>query len=74
MLAGVEKVFFFEEGVKSGGVGESFASMALENKFSPEFVLTAFPDCFVKQAKTDSILKKYNLECEGMIKVIKESL
>ena len=54
-LAGVKKVFFFEEGVKSGGVGESFASVMLENKLSPEFYLTAFPDCFVKQGKTDSI-------------------
>ena len=74
MLKGVKKVFFFEEGVKSGGVGESFASVALENKFSPEFTLTAFPDCFVKQAKTDSVLKKYNLDCEGIVKVIKESI
>lgn len=74
MLQGVKKVFFFEEGVKSGGVGESFASVALENKLSPEFSLTAFPDCFVKQAKTDSVLKKYNLDCEGMVKVIKESI
>lgn len=73
-LKGVKKVFFFEEGVKSGGVGESFASVALENKLSPEFILTAFPDCFVKQAKTDSVLKQYNLNCDGMLKVIKESI
>jgi 1-deoxy-D-xylulose-5-phosphate synthase len=73
-IAGVKKVFFFEEGVKSGGVGESFASVALENKLSPEFILTAFPDCFVKQAKTDSVLKQYNLDCNGMLKVIKESI
>ena len=73
-LQGVKKVFFFEEGVKSGGVGESFASVLLENKISLDFILTAFPDCFVKQAKTDSILKKYNLDCDGMVRVIKESV
>ena len=69
-LQGVEKVFFFEEGVQSGGVGESFASVILENKLSPEFYLTAFPDCFVKQGKTDSILKQYKLDCDGMVDVI----
>ena len=69
-LQGVEKVFFFEEGVQSGGVGESFASVILENKLSPEFYHTAFPDCFVKQGKTDSILKQYKLDCDGMVDVI----
>ena len=69
-LQGVEKVFFFEEGVQSGGVGESFASVILENKLSPEFYHTAFPDCFVKQGKTDSILRQYKLDCDGMVDVI----
>ena len=74
-LNGVKKVFFFEEGVESGGVGESFASAMLENKLSPEFILTAFPDCFVKQGKTDSILKQYGLDCDGIYNaVIKEIL
>lgn len=73
-LRNVKKVFFFEEGVRSGGVGESFGSVILERKMSPEFNLTAFPDCFVKQAKINSVLKQYNLDCDGMYKTIKESL
>ncbi len=73
-IEGVKKVFFFEEGVKSGGVGESFASVMLENKLSPEFHLTAFPDCFVKQGKTDSIFKQYRLDCDGMVATVKENL
>ncbi len=73
-LRNVKKVFFFEEGVQSGGVGESFASVLLENKLSPEFYLTAFPDCFVKQGKTDSILKQYKLDCDGMIQTIKKEI
>ena len=73
-IKNVKKVFFFEEGVKSGGVGESFASVVLENKLSPEFILTAFPDCFVKQGKTDSILKQYNLDSDGMYNTVKENL
>ncbi len=73
-LRNVKKVFFFEEGVQSGGVGESFASVLLENKLSPEFYLTAFPDCFVKQGKTDSILKQYKLDCDGMTETIKKEI
>ncbi len=73
-LANVKKVFFFEEGVRSGGVGESYAGAALENKLSPEFYLTAFPDCFVKQGKTDSILKQYKLDYEGMLETINKEL
>ncbi len=70
-LQGVKKVFMFEEGVKSGGVGESFASVMLENKLSPEFILTAFPDCFVAQGKTEAIFKKYKLDCDGMVETIR---
>ena len=74
-IANVKKLFFFEEGVESGGVGESFASAMLENKLSPEFILTAFPDCFVKQGKTDSILSQYGLDSEGVYNtIIKEIL
>ncbi len=73
-IKNTKKVFFFEEGVKSGGVGESFASLILENKLSTEFSLIAFPDCFVKQGKTDSILKQYNLDCDGIYRTVKESL
>ena len=73
-IRNVRKVFMFEEGVKSGGVGESFASVMLENKLDPEFYLTAFPDCFVKQGKTESIFKQYKLDCDGMISTVKENL
>lgn len=74
-ITNVKKLFFFEEGVESGGVGESFASAMLENKLSPEFILTAFPDCFVKQGKTDSILGQYGLDCNGIYNaIIKEIL
>ncbi len=67
-------VFFFEEGVKSGGVGESFATEMIENNIKADFSLTAFPDCFVKQGKTDSVLHRYLLDCDGMYNTVKKSL
>ncbi len=73
-IGDAENVFFFEEGVKSGGVGESFATVMLENNVKSSFSLTAFPDCFVKQGKTDSILHQYFLDCEGMYNTVKKLL
>ena len=73
-LKNVKKIFFFEEGIRSGGVGESFGSVILENNLKPDFVHTAFPDCFVAQGKISSVLNKYKLDFEGMYNTIKESL
>lgn len=71
VLKNAKKIFFFEEGVKTGGIGESFAEKMLEKSVKADFCLTAFPDCFVKQGKTDSILHQYNLDCDGMYRIIK---
>ncbi len=68
----VDTVFVFEEGVQSGGVGESFASVMLDNNLSPEIHLTAFPDCFVKQGKTDAIFKEYKLDCDGITQTVRK--
>ena len=69
-----KNVFFFEEGVKSGGVGESFATMMLEKGVEAGFTLTAFPDCFVKQGKLDSILKQYSLDSDGIYNIVTTEL
>lgn len=72
-LKNTKKIFFFEEGVKTGGVGESFARRLLEDKIYADYKLTAFPDCFVKQGKTDSILRQYSLDSVGMFNTVKDS-
>ena len=69
-----EKVFFFEEGIRNGGIGETFGTYILERGIAPEFKLTAFPDCFVKQGKTDDILHKYLLDSDGICSVIEQNL
>lgn len=67
------KVFFFEEGIKSGGVGEKLGSMLLERGYKGGYVLTAVNDEFVPHASVASLMRKYNLDAEGMINVIEGS-
>ncbi len=73
-VADSDKIFFFEEGVKSGGIGQSFAEKILEKGINTEFFHTAFPDCFVKQGKTDSILSQYSLDEKGIYNTVKRKI
>ena len=61
-----QKILFFEEGVRSGGIGESFALMLLERGFAGQYSLTAVPDCFVPQASVSAQLRRYGLDTEGI--------
>ena len=66
------KVFFFEEGQKSGGVGEKLGNMLLERGYCGKYSITAVEDKFVEQASISDLLSKYGLDKEAMIKKISE--
>ena len=61
-----KNVFFFEEGVRSGGIGEAFALQLLERGFKGNYSLTAVPDCFVAQASVDAQLRQYGLDAQSI--------
>lgn len=65
-----DKVYFFEEGIRSGGAGQAFASMLMENGYTGKYVLTAVDDCFVSQASISSLLNRFKLDYDGMMEVI----
>ncbi|MGN0467291.1 MAG: 1-deoxy-D-xylulose-5-phosphate synthase [Acutalibacteraceae bacterium] len=67
-----EKIFFFEEGIRSGSVGEKFALELLEKGYKNTFRLTAVNDKFVSQASVSQLLEEYMLDTKGMIKIISE--
>ena len=67
-------IFFFEEGMRTGGAGENFATMLLERGYKGNYKLTAVNDSFVKQASVASQLKKYMLDNAGMTKIISGSV
>lgn len=67
-------IFFFEEGVRSGGIGEKFAAELLQHGYRGNYDITAVEDCFVKQAKVPELIKEYGFDSESMInKIVKKT-
>lgn len=71
LVKNAKNVFFFEEAVKTGGIGESFAALLEENSIHVRYSHTAIDDEFVKQASVASQLRKYKLDTNGVLEVIK---
>ncbi len=69
-----ENVFFFEEGMRSGGIGEKFASLLLENGFKGKYSVTAVDGEFVAHASVPRLMEKYSLDAEGMARKIEEEV
>ena len=65
-----KKIWFFEEGQRSGGIGEKIALRLLEKGYKGKFSLTAVEDEFSPQASVDELLQLYGLDSASMIKKI----
>ncbi len=63
-------IYFYEEGIRSGGIGETFASILLENNIKAEFHHIAVNDEFIRQASVDSQLKHYKMNCQSIIEEV----
>ncbi len=67
-----KKLYFFEEGMKGGGIGERFGCELLENGFKGEYRLTAINEEFVAHASVASIMDKYGLSAVKMAEMIEK--
>ncbi|MCR5523823.1 MAG: 1-deoxy-D-xylulose-5-phosphate synthase [Clostridia bacterium] len=67
-----EKLYFFEEGMISGGVAEKFASLLLENGYHGLYRSFGVGDEFVPHACVDSQMKKYSLDCDSIVNIIEK--
>lgn len=65
-------IFFYEEGVRSGGIGEKFAAELLQHGYKGNYDITAVEDCFVKQAKVPELIKQYGFDSDSMVNKIVE--
>lgn len=73
IIASKQKVFFFEESMKSGGVAEKLGSVLMESGFNGRYSITAVEDKFALQASISELLSIYGLDSDAMIKKITEN-
>ena len=66
-----DKIFFFEEGIKKGGIGEHLGQLLHDAGIKCEYKNIAVDDTFISSATVNSQLTKYLLDADSMIKIIK---
>lgn len=64
------KIFFFEEGIKRGGIGEHIISDLVELGFDGKWSLTAIDNCFVPQSRIYSALESLGLDYKSMMEKV----
>lgn len=67
-----KRVFFFEEGAKSGGIGETFLDLLNDCGFKGDFKLTAIDNQFVEHASVDRLYERYMLDENGIYSICSE--
>ena len=67
VISGAENVYFYEESIKTGSVGELLAEMLEENGIHVNYKHIAVKNEFVKQASVASQLKAYKLDTDSII-------
>ena len=72
ILKGKKNIYFFEEGIKSGGVAEKLGSTLMERNIICRYVITAVEDKFVEQASVSDLISKYKLDKDSIVNKITE--
>ncbi|MBR3971829.1 MAG: 1-deoxy-D-xylulose-5-phosphate synthase [Ruminococcus sp.] len=67
-----KRIHFFEEGMRSGGVGESFEYELYKQKYNGSYHLTAIDDTFILHAKDTQALHALKLDAEGMYSILRK--
>ena len=69
---GSENIYFFEEGIKNGGIGETFGELLAESSYKGNYRLTAVDNHFVRHAPVSKLYEEYMLDADGMYKICTE--
>jgi len=67
-------IFFFEEGMAAGGVGEHFMFELSRGRWNGNYSLTAIDNRFVQQSSVESSLKALSLDDSGMANIISKGI
>ncbi len=73
-LTQYDKIFIFEEGIRTGGINESICAGLLTRGISATVSVHAIEDEFIPHMKAESALKKYNLDTDSMVRIIRAGL
>lgn len=66
ILKNDSSIFFFEEGIQNGGVGEKLALRLLEAGYKGEYKLTAVDYCFVEHGSVEATIRNNSLDADSM--------
>lgn len=66
-----DRVFFYEEGAKSGGIGESYGYQLLQDKFEGTYRYIAVDNTFVHHAKQDALRAEFGIDAASMVRDVK---
>ncbi len=67
-----DRVFFFEEGSRQGGIGQHLQSRLLEASFRGDFHLQAI-DAFLPACSVSTGFRRTGLDVDGMMKTVREA-
>ena len=69
-----KNVFFFEEGVASGGIAEGFASVLLQSGFAGTYHAFGAGNGFLKHAPMYRVIEKLKLDSAGIAALVRGKL
>ena len=69
-LMSYDKIFFYEEGVRAGGVAEAIGARLAESGFKGEYRIFAIDDGFVPHMSTDSAFARYGFDVDSIYNTI----
>lgn len=72
ILKGKKKIFLFEEGMKSGGIGEKIGSILMEKSIRADYSITAVNNSYAPQASVDDLIRMYKLDKDSIVNKILE--
>lgn len=72
LLQNYKEIYFFEEGILSGGIAEHIGCRLLQKGYSGKYSTYAIDNEFVGASTIQSALKKYKLDRESMIEIVKD--
>lgn len=70
-LSDYDELYFFEETVKKGSISEFVGNTLMQKGFNGVYKSFTVDDEFVKQSTVSSALKRYKLDSESMVKILR---